>query len=339
MKRTPPPSAGDIDAVAAAWIGRRDTGLTVEDRRALEQWRNADPRHAEALARFEAAWSNLGRARRTGMSAAVTDELHALERRQRRNRSRLIAGGLAACLAGGLVFLARRSEPSAVPAESAQTLVLLPQRQTLPDGSLAEFPSGTALVVDFSAAQRRVVLGQGEAHFEVVHDSTRPFVVEAGDVGVRAVGTAFAVQRSPSAIEVLVTQGRVAVEQQAPNSRPRELATLDAGKLLVVETSRPGAARSLPLTVQTVTKADLAGRLAWRNPRIEFSGAPLAQVIAAINRHNATKLVLEDADLAATALSGLFRADDTEAIVQMLERGFGVKAERRAGQIILRPAH
>ena len=54
-------------------------------------------------------------------------------------------------------------------------------------------------------------LVRGEAHFVVAADASRPFVVSAGAVSVRAVGTEFVVRYSAREIGVLVTEGRVAV--------------------------------------------------------------------------------------------------------------------------------
>ena len=42
---------------------------------------------------------------------------------------------------------------------------------------------------------REVTLTRGEAWFKVAHDKTRPFIVSAGRIRVRAVGTAFSVRR------------------------------------------------------------------------------------------------------------------------------------------------
>jgi ferric-dicitrate binding protein FerR (iron transport regulator) len=46
-----------------------------------------------------------------------------------------------------------------------------------------------------------------------------------------------------------------------------------------------------------------------------------------MNRHNAVTLVIEDAELGTLPVSGLFRADRTEAFVRLLEANFEVRAE------------
>ena len=327
----------EIDAVAAEWVARRDAGLEAHEQAEFERWCAASVLHAEALARFEETWSVIGRPRRTGGQTELHRELNALTRHRRR---RLIAATAAAAvlLAGGLVWRSERFASNSLSAPVSHTVVLTPTRQTLPDGTVVEYPRGAEIEVNYAGPLRRVTLRRGEAHFAVAKDQSRPFVVEAGGVEVRAVGTAFSVQLGSSQIEVLVTEGRVAVEKSVPDQsvpRPEPLAYVDAGKELVVELALQPVAAS---PVQAVAAPKIAERLAWRSTRVEFSGAPLAEVIAVLNRHNAVRFEFGSAALAEVPLSGLFRADDTEAFIHSLEAGFGIKAERRDGTIILRRA-
>ncbi|MGH7956064.1 MAG: iron-containing alcohol dehydrogenase, partial [Opitutaceae bacterium] len=77
-------------------------------------------------------------------------------------------------------------------------------------GSVVELNVDADILVDFSPVRRAVRLVRGEAHFTVATDAARPFVVSAGGVEVRAVGTGFAVHFAPQEIAVLVTEGQVA---------------------------------------------------------------------------------------------------------------------------------
>jgi transmembrane sensor len=201
-------------------------------------------------------------------------------------------------------------------------------------------------MVDFNQAFRRVALKKGGAHFQVAKNSARPFVVEVSGVEVRAVGTEFAVQIGQSAVEVLVTEGRVAVRQTSSvageesssgASGRSPIALVDAGHRVVVSVASLPTELA-PSPVQAIAKTEIAERLAWRSPGVEFSGAPLGDVVAFLNRHNPVELVIEDSALKGTALSGRFRLDDTEAFVRMIETGFGVTSSRSGGRIILRKA-
>src|SRR3546814_7473302 len=69
----------------------------------------------------------------------------------------------------------------------------------------------TTLDVTMKPEVRQVALKDGEAWFQVAKDRARPFVVEIGDVRVRAVGTAFAVKRTAAGVDVQVTEGVVEI--------------------------------------------------------------------------------------------------------------------------------
>lgn len=342
MSRTAP-TLEAIDATAARWIARRDAGLSDAEQAEFAHWYAESPLHAEAVARFEGLWSTLGRPRRTGVAPVLQGELGHLLRQRRQRRAGAAAAVLCAVLlaVGSWVWISRSpSDPAVAAAAVVHTTIMAPERRVLPDGSAVELRAGSDIEVDFSGVQRRVVLVRGEAHFEVTKNPDRPFVVAAGGVNVRAVGTVFTVQLGASQVDVLVTEGRVAVEEPTPVASPgspaREpLAFVDAGHRLEVGVALQPVA--VP-DVQPLATSEAAERLAWRTPRVEFSGAPLSEVIAVLNRFQSTPFVLGDPTLANVSVSGLFSADDAEVFVSGLRAGFGIATEERDGQRVLRRA-
>jgi len=266
---------------------------------------------------------------RHGLAGALLAELRARARRRRRRLALACALGV---IFGGL-FWSSPSLPVRREQPPGRLAVTAPERRTLPDGSVVDLRDGTALIVDFSGPLRRVTLTSGEAHFSVAKDSTRPFVVTAAGVDVRAVGTAFSVQITPAAVAVLVTEGRIAVDspQSAPGSPP---AHVDAGHLAVVETAL--AVAPIPV-VTAMPPVGIAERLAWRIPRLEFSATPLGEVIAQLNGHSRVRLSLRDDSLAHLRISGIVRADNADALVRLLVANYEVVADRLAeDEIVLR---
>jgi transmembrane sensor len=215
---------------------------------------------------------------------------------------------------------------------------------------VVDLNAGARITVDFSASLRRIVLERGEAHFQVAKDHTRTFVVAVDGVEVRAVGTAFAVRRGDAAVDVLVTEGRVAIDQTGANERPavaapsrpagiagtaQTIALLDAGHRVTVPLAPAPATGTVPV-VQSVSAAETNQRLAWRVPRLEFSGTPLGEAIPLFNRHSPRQLVLDSA-LASLQVSGTLRADDTDSLLLLLKNEFGIEAEARGtNEIVLR---
>jgi transmembrane sensor len=282
------------------------------------------------------------------IKAGVTDEVMLATRfRVRRRQRRLSALGIVVILlAGGFWFSVERPFARTIKAP-ASAVVDIPQRRSLPDGSVVELKDDSRISVVFSPTTRRVALLRGEAHFQVAKDKDHPFAVIIGNVEVRAVGTAFSVQRSDGSVEVLVTEGRVTVGKLSTCSRdteyptpqkitaPKTIATLDAGKRAIIDTT-DSTGSSPFLTIQAVSASEISQQLAWRIPRLEFSHTPLSEVVKMINEHSQQRLSLADRSLENVRISGILRANHIETLLRLLDAEHQIKAEYRPdGEIVL----
>jgi transmembrane sensor len=276
---------------------------------------------------------------------AVDELVHELDRRAKRRRRRrlgVLAGAVAGLVLVGVFLRPEQNKTPAITATPTSAIVMTPSRQVLPDGSIVELKEDAAIAVEFTSGRRQVRLQRGVAHFKVAKNPQNPFVVQVGRIEVRAVGTEFSVNFSDTSAEVLVTEGSVAVEQPAGASgataiatpTPRTLAVLEMGRRVVIDIAAPIITTA---PVEAIDAAEIAERLGWRVPRLEFSGTPLAEAIAMFNRHNQVQLALEDAALGELKISGFLRADKTETFLRLLESDFGLRADRRSPtQIVLR---
>jgi transmembrane sensor len=334
-----------IEATAAAWLARRDRGFSADDEAEFALWRFSDARHAAAVARLEAAWGALDALRdyRPEAQAHPDPDLLGERRPGKVVCFRHGAAGVALAVAAALAIVVWWPSTSTVaPAPRHAIIHPGPERLTLEDGSVVELNAGAKVDVRFTSAARRVRLVRGEAHFIVAKDPSLPFVVAAGGVAVRAVGTAFSVALGQTNVAVLVTEGRVRVDApparvDTPNVSVPVARELVAGQRAVVITA-PAEDGPAPGTVQVsdVTPAEVERALAWQGLRLEFVELPLAEVVAEFNRYNRQKLVVGDAATGALLVGGNFRADNVDAFVRLLESGFGVTAVRRGDEIVLR---
>jgi transmembrane sensor len=230
-----------------------------------------------------------------------------------------------------IASLLPRKEPAQAPARATPSVMAAETVRKLPDGSIVELNTGAEIAVQYEPAERKVRLVRGEAHFRVEADSGRPFVVEAGGVAVRAVGTAFTVQLQAAAVEVVVAEGRVIVANGGANSNQAaaEPALVTAGNRVVVPASPLPRAPVAP-AVQAMSATELAERLAWRIPRLEFNGTDLAEAVGLMNRHNRVQIIMAEPAVGQVRVSGTFRSDNPEGFVRLVEATLGLRAERRA---------
>lgn len=295
-----------------------------------------EPRRTAADAGADAlAW-----AVSSGAASNVVRGLRVREQRRRRRRLTIALGG-AAVLALAGTWLSRTPARSVSPAagESRSAVVSLPSRQVLPDGTIVDLKDGAQISLGFTPEVRLVRLLSSEAHFQVAKNPARPFVVVANGIQVRAVGTAFDVQVGARAVDVLVTEGRVAVDKPAVEDgvtasaapmgiapSPASVAMVDAGYRVAVDVA-PTAAKP---PVVAASAAEQGSRLAWRVPRLEFSSTPLSEVIPLFNKYGQSRFVLDPA-LSRLELSGALRADDIDSLLLLLQNEFAIHAERRDG--------
>lgn len=377
-----PSDAEAIEATAAAWLAQRDDGLSPAQEVEFAQWRAADVRHEAAVARLEAAWTALQQLRDFRPEARVHPDRDLLRPSPKRRRvvpfpALAATVALAASLALAAVWWVGSSHRDAASREQHYaTTVDGYERVSLADGSSIELNSASEVSVSFSSAERRVRLLRGEAHFTVAKNKARPFMVEAGLVAVRAVGTAFNVRLGGKEVEVLVTEGRVAVAASATSNQSAEgsfqvvaskageggrsdvggptsevgpgssvsnagvmRTELGANERLVIQAAPPTVSTAVAAkpVVEKVAPEAVREALAWQGPRLVFVDTPLADAIAQFNRRNPVQLELADAELGALPIGGSFRAENVDAFVRLLASGGDIAVERPdVNRIILR---
>ena len=340
------------DERAADWLIRRDRGLTPGEQDDYLQWLAADPRHGDALARQQATWRELDLLAdwRPEHAPEPNPALLAPPRHATRRPLRWLAlGALAAAACVALAFfLNRETRPTSSLVSATPTVATGYEKRLLDDGSVLELNRGASVSVVYTPTERRVRLLSGEVHFTVAKNPARPFIVSAAGVETRAVGTAFNVRLAAAAVEVLVTEGRVQVTPSlAPDSRssdtlapPATAALVSRGERVTISLASARANVTWPPIVPiAVTAAEIARALAWQPRLLEFSSAPLAQVVAEFNRYNTLQISLADPDLASLPVIASFRSDNAEGFVRLLEATAGVRAERRGNTILLRRAN
>jgi len=316
-------------AIAADWHVRRAAGLTPAEQAEFDAWLATDQRHAVAWREVDATLATLDQVVATGQAATMVRELA----RRRRRRAAVVGATLALAACVLLLFaLSPRSAAPAVPAASAAPVIVRATDRQLEDGSRVTVQPDAAIAVRYSAARREVQLLQGEALFTVEPDPARPFVVIADQVEVRAIGTAFAVRTGARAVAVLVTAGQVTVAPTEAGSGPVVAGgttpiVVEAGRELALTLSAGAwdqAARPARLSEEEINR-----RLAWRQPRMHLAGTTLADAVAALNRENRVQIVIADPLLRRLQLTGVYRLDDAEGFVRLLETHFGASIERR----------
>ena len=309
------PTPSDTDRLleeACAWLTRRNSGeMGTSDRKALAEWRASSFAHEQAWRRAERLWQGLEPLRgRRGLpgSQPLSQEhrpslqIPAISRSQRRRR--LLPALAVACTVLLAVTLCTRYPPIYWQAdyltEKGERL-----SKTLADGSKVTLNTASAVKIEFDGETRRIRLLAGEAFFEVAKDAVHPFVVSAEEGEVRAVGTAFSVQRRDGLLQVELVEGVVDVADR----RHRQKALMQAGQVARIDAEA--------IRIQPPPRTDSLA--VWREGYLQFDGLPLREAVEQINRYRPGRVVLLNNRLAVYRVSGLFRLDALDQAVDTLK--------------------
>jgi ferric-dicitrate binding protein FerR (iron transport regulator) len=204
-------------------------------------------------------------------------------------------------------------------------------RVRLGDGSTIVLAARSRLGIpaDFGVNAREVET-EGEAYFEVAHDSTLPFIVRTRGARTVDVGTTFVVRAYPEdpEVTVVVSEGSVMLGADASaDSTGARASTL----------LRPGEKGSLRsgARVPSVTAVNAASYTGWIDGRLAFDNAPLPQVIADLGRWHTTRIVLADSSLAHETVTASLAADSFDDALRTLTTVLALRVERRGDSVLL----
>ena len=337
----------EIDEEAAAWIWRMESGAASggADPEGFEAWLRQDPRHRRAVDELSKVWEaldglteaqrgteTLSPATGVGPHAAV---LH------RRPLWFAAAAAVVVAAVGASLWLNKGSETQVL-----ATAVGQHRNVVLADGSLVSLNTNTIVETNIGRRSREIFLRKGEAHFEVAPDRSRPFLVHAGDAVVRAVGTEFEVRlRTDRHVDVLVTEGRVEVQPDAPNPEPRAITGAHDTSMPVVLIRAVSAGQALSTAttnypVIPVSPEQLSSELAWRDGAVVFDSEPLAEAIAEIQRYTDSPIIVSDPAITQLPVGGRFKTDDLQGFLDGLQAALPVTIRRTAdGVVYVDPRH
>ncbi|VVO64851.1 FecR domain-containing protein [Pseudomonas sp. B21128] len=289
---------------AARWFVRlQEPAVSADEQQRFDAWLNQHQQHRDEFQLLQGLW--------TAADLLPAPRLKALAENQpaRRERRPLLRYAVAAsvlAVALGLGLFSGLNHPGGY---SAEFSTALGERKhvALPDGSVIDLNSRSRLQVHYEEDRRLIELSEGEAMFSVEHDSSRPFVVEAGSGKITVTGTRFDVRRDLTQTRVAVEQGTVKVQgHDAPDN---EFINLTAGLGTHVDAQGKVAA------AYAVNPAELT---AWRGGKLVFNNARLSEVAAEVSRYREQPLTVSNPDVANLRLTSVFKSADTDALLKAL---------------------
>jgi transmembrane sensor len=308
------------------WVKLRDCH---EDEDTVERWLAwtiEDEKHLDAFERVSAFAERLGQLDHVSHRQLLKAFASSTAPRRRRWLPLAAAASIAAVVLSGAVYVGWMRFGSGDSSTVYQSAIAQNRTFALADGTKVVMGAASTLAVHYGRDRRSVELRSGEAFFDVVHDSSRPFEVSAGSISVHDIGTAFDVRRTGERVTVAVTEGRVTIADLRSEAGQRNTLEAGAGQRVSFDPNASG------MTVGAFTAAQAT---AWRDDRLEFIDEPLSVVIANANRYASKPMHIADADLNALSYTGTIRTDAIDSWVSALPEVFPLQVSKETDRVIL----
>ncbi|KEQ52880.1 FecR family protein [Sphingobium chlorophenolicum] len=308
---------GRIDTAAADWHAQLES--PDMDWEAFGAWLDADPAHRvayDAIALLDAEIEG----RRDAITASlpandVCDDQTTVGQRRRW----WIGGGIATAAAIAILLMPKMAT---VPTETMVAYSTGPaqtQMIDLKDGSHILLDRNSRLALSDSQSPR-IEMQSGTAYFDVRHDPSRAFLVQAGGYEIRDIGTKFDLAMTPQRLGVAVSEGKLMV---APKD--------GAGTLIVAGERIDVAAQTGEAQVSRIAAASVGS---WRKGQLIYQATPLGLVANDLTRY-VGRPVTADPSIGDLRVSGVLAISDGAGLIQQIEALLPVKAVETGGSIHL----
>ncbi|WP_109126571.1 FecR domain-containing protein [Dyella sp. C11] len=235
----------------------------------------------------------------------------------RRRRMAWLAQAVAAVVVaaiGGAAWMASPPPPWESYASEGNAV----RSATLPDGTAVQMDRDSIVAVSMCPTQRRIDVLRGGALFDVAHDPARPLRVRLGANELQDIGTVFDAHYADDGGRVTVISGKVKVWQRDQARWSADATTTDRSPLTEL-TAGQEATMHVDGSLDLVDRhADLASSTHWLPADIHFERASVANVARRFNAYSSHPLLIEDAGIGATLISGRFHARDMDSFVAYL---------------------
>lgn len=303
---------------AAQWFVRMGSQpVSADIQRAFQAWLEQSPMHEQAYQQTAQLWTDL---KAPARQAAKSGWHRKRERQSVPLRYFAKWGSVAAAAVVVVMTSTALWRDAGLIQRAFAEYAVAPgtySELTLSDGSRVYLDGDSAINTNFSDAERNVELVRGRAWFDVTRNENRPFQVTGGTASVHVLGTAFAVELEPEVTKVTVERGLVAVHSTGKTDTVR----LEAGDSAAVTPDR----------IEQIRDGNAEARLAWRRGLIMMNQTPLKSVLHELGKYTAGRIILSDKELENLPVSGVFQAQDPDAVFDALRSTLNLTVVRVPG--------
>lgn len=226
---------------------------------------------------------------------------------------------------GEITFPQENERPAKVEpdAEVLQNQIIVPKGSeysiVLADGTKIKMNADSRIRFPVQFGGKREVSLEGEAFFDVTHDASRPFIIQAQDHTIHVLGTTFNVSAYPDEeISVTLIEGKLKV------ASPSEEFYLSPGERYASSQAK-------------VSKVDTEFYTSWTNGAMEFDAMPFPQLATRLSRCYGVDIRIASKELETMKFTGvIFRSQPLDFALDIIHRVSDVQFERNGKTILVK---
>lgn len=308
-----------------------DNSLSKENKKILEQWRQASLENEKVYQEFlnvhinidklfeqkgydpQSSWEVLDK-----KISRDTDKGHLVN--MRRNTNKLwygIAASIMIVISAGYYFSFKSSDEIISTGKQATYVIL-------PDSTRIDLNSATRIKYNKRnfLKNRKLELLSGEVFINIINHRLPQFKLVMGEVEAVDIGTSFSVIRDAKVINVVVENGVVALKQPSANKE----VMLTAGKL-----------GTYNLGDKSLTAIDNLNPnyKSWINKEFVFNEVPLRDVVVQLSDVYKEPILIKDAELKNRKFSAKLHYQTLDSVIAVISASLQCKAVKSKGTYII----
>lgn len=332
----------DLRKTAIEWfLTMQNADAEHEERQRFESWLMSSPAHQAAYDEVCSLWENLDSPDELVQLESAMQQKAFVEKSNRHQKIRMTITRTLSALLFAVVgvtayysYDAWQNEPLMQMVATAEVGQI--RSQVLEDGTRLLINSNSNVEITYTRRQRRVILKQGEASFNVAKNPDRPFIVDSGIAKVTVLGTRFAVNKFSSKVRVSVERGTVRVEPGQYSSMNSWSQNRNGDNVLTLRDNEVAE-----ITIDGKTRRiqrPAADAFSFETGSIAFDQAGLEEIAETLSRYRSVplqyQLMPNEED---TSITAILKAGNVEHFIKDLPYLAPIKTEQQGLSILLKP--
>lgn len=214
--------------------------------------------------------------------------------------------------------------------EEAPQLKALPSLIFLSDGSKVRLKEGSKLIypATFTEKTREVTL-IGEAFFDIARDEQKPFLIHAGNITTRVLGTSFNIKAyaEEESSEVSVISGKVSV---SVNGEGKE----NARELILAPNQKAVYSKNEKVLIQRESTEKIQAETE-KKAKLVFNETSLEEIVGVLNVYYDVNIRLENQKMKGCLITAELTDEPVEVSLKIITKAIGAEYRISEDEIIL----